>query len=99
MKAKFELKKYMSENRNTVIEIFGKLQDEKFYNGISLKEFMMQVLNLMNINNPKSVKKADSLLTSMCFRVLNSNSEIEVINDLDKKMEQKYQGTAYMSMV
>lgn len=95
----FELKSWMTENREVVIEKYNKLTAEKFYNGISLKDFMIQVYNLMVINNPKSEKRAASLLPDIIGNVYVNNSKIEVVNNRDAKLAEQYKGTAFMALV
>lgn len=99
MKNQFEIKSFLSENRETVISKYNDLTRERFFNGITLSQFMVQVMNLMVINNPKSEKRASSLLLSFVGQVIVDNSKIEVVNDLDKKLSEKYQGTAFMALV
>jgi len=53
----FELKNWMSENREVVISKYNQLTTEKFFSGIALKNFMIEIFNLMSINNPKSEKE------------------------------------------
>ena len=99
MKNQFEIKSFLSENREIVISKYNDLTKERFFNGITLSQFMVQVMNLMVINNPRSEKRASSLLLSLVGQVIVDNSKIEVINDLDKKLSEKYQGTAFMALV
>lgn len=94
-----ELKNWMSENREVVIENYNKLTTEQFFNGITLKDFMIQVLNLMVVNNIKSEKRAASMLPFLMSNVYVNNSKIEVVNDIDEKLAAKYKGTAYMALV
>ena len=95
----FELKSWMTENRDVVLESYKKLTEEKFFNGISLKDFMVQVFNLMVVNNIKSEKRAASMLPFLMGDVYAKNSRVEVVNDLDAKLAEKYRGTAYMALV
>lgn len=99
MKTQFELKSWMTENRETVINNYSQLATEPFFNGITLKEFMIEVMRIMTINNPKSDKRAASLLPYIISNVYASNCEVQVVNDLDEKLAAKYQGTAYMALV
>ena len=62
MKATFELTTWLSENREQVISKYNKLTSEEFFNGISLKDFMVQVLQSMQMQNIKSAKRAASML-------------------------------------
>lgn len=95
----FELKTWMSENREVVIESYNKLTAEKFFNGITLKDFMTQVLDLMVVNNIKSEKRAASMLTFLMGNVYMNNSKVEVAYDRDAKLREKYEGTAYMALL
>lgn len=95
----FEIKNWMSENREVVIENYNKLTTEQFFNGISLKDFMLQVLNLMVVNNIKSEKRAASMLPFLMGNVYVNNSKVEVVNNRDVKLAEKYKGTAYMALV
>jgi len=76
MASKFQLKDYLAANREVVIAKFQDLQKEKFYNGISLKNFMIEVFQQMANNNPKSDKKATSLLPFVVSAVSNRNCKI-----------------------
>ena len=95
----FELTNWMSENREVVIESYNKLTAEKFFNGISLKEYMVQVLNLMAANNIKSEKRAASMLPFLMGNVYANNTKIEILNDRDANLAAKYKGTAFMALV
>ncbi len=98
MKA-FEVKTWLSENREVVIAKYNKLTAERFFNGISLKDFMVAIMIEMSNSNPKDEKKATISLTSIMASVYVRNSSLQVVNDLDKKAANKYKGTAYMAMV
>ena len=99
MKATFNLKEFLTANKESVLINYEKLTKQEFFNGISLKDFMMQLMNLMQINNPKSEKRAASLLPDLTSMVIVSNSKIQCVNSLDDKMRAKYNGTSYMAMV
>lgn len=62
MKAKFEITKWLSENRETIIAKYEELKNENFFQGQSLKDFMTAILNAMLMNNVKSEKRAASML-------------------------------------
>lgn len=76
MAAKFEITNWMSENREVVIAKYEALKNEQYFNGISLKDFMVQVLNLMVINNVKSANRAESMLPFLMGNVYHKNSKI-----------------------
>jgi len=62
MKAKFEITKWLSENRDTIIAKYEELENENFFQGQSLKDFMTTILNAMLMNNVRSEKRAASML-------------------------------------
>jgi len=99
MKAKFEIKTWLSENREIVIAKHTKLTSETFYNGITLKDFMLQVMAVLVRNNVKSEKTASKILTIALGEVYVNNSKV-VANDFKTDaLKAKYEGTAYMAMV
>lgn len=65
----FELKNWMSENRETVINVYNETAKNEFFTGIYLKDFMVKVYEMMVINNPKSEKRAASLLPTILGNV------------------------------
>ena len=62
MKAKFEITKWLSENRESIIAKYEELKNENFFQGQPLKDFMVAILNAMIMNNVKSEKRASSML-------------------------------------
>lgn len=96
---KFELKSWMTENREIVIESHKNLTTEEHYNGISLKDFMVQVYRLMEINNPRSEKRAASLLPDLMEDVYWKNKRIEGNDATTERLAKKYEGTAAMALV
>ena len=74
MKATFELRTWLSENRETIISEYEQLSNEEFFNGMSLQNFMIAVLNTMAINNPKSEKRSASLLPHVMGNIYFNNS-------------------------
>lgn len=99
MKATFELKNYMTTNRDIVINAYNEMTTERFFNGISLASFMTQVFNGMLENNPRSEKKADSLLKSVTYSVVDRNVRIGGNDVVQDRLKAKYAGTAMMALV
>ena len=95
MKSKFELKTWLSENREVVISAFTKLTEEAHYNGIALKSFMVQVLEEMARQRITNEKSASQKLPFMVGNVVFENSKIEG-NDY---MIEKYKGTQFAQLV
>ena len=96
---KFELKTWLSENREQVINSFESLTKERFYNGMTQRNFMITVMNRMAQNNPKSAKRASSLLPTILGEIVFNNSKIEGDDKTTYALRKKYEGTAYMAMV
>lgn len=99
MTTTFDLRAWMTQNREMVIASHEKLTNEKFFNGISLRDFMVQVYNRMLENNPKSDKRALTLIGGILESVSHQNSKIGTPNSKDSKLSAKYAGTAFMALV
>ena len=95
----FDLKSWMSENREVVISKYENLKNEKFYNGVPLKTFMTEILNLMTIQNIKSEARAAKMLPILMGNVYFNHSKIDSRDFYTEKLKNKYDGTAYMAMV
>jgi hypothetical protein len=74
MKNAFNLKNFLSENRNTILYSYESIKSNQFFTGITLKEFMLKILSRMNDNNPKSEKRASSLLPTIIGEVAFNHS-------------------------
>ena len=99
MKAAFNLKNFLADNREVVIAKFEELTKRENYNGISLKEFMLAVMRNMELNNPKSIKRAEGLINGALNHAFYNNSDVPVLIDRDANLKAKYEGTSYMALV
>ena len=99
MTTKFELRTWLSENRDQVINEYNSLTNDKFFNGISMKDFMVRVMNAMAVNNPKSEKRAASLLPNVMSRISADCSSIEAFDAVTSRLAKRYEGTAGMALV
>jgi len=99
MKATFELTTWLSENREQVISKYNNLTTEKFFNGISLKDFMVQVLKSMQMQNIKSANRAASMLPFLIGNVYFNNSKVTGSDKKTEALKAKYDGTSFMAMV
>ena len=95
MKTQFELKSFLTENRETVIEMHSRLTEERFFSGISLKDFMTKVYGLMLLNEIVTEKRANAHFVSLAQSVYNDNVKIEVIFDRDSYIAKKYTNTVF----
>jgi len=69
MKTKFEVTNWLSANREIVIAKYEALTKENFFQGQSLKIFMVEILQAMQRNNVKSEKTAASKLPFLMGQV------------------------------
>ncbi len=99
MKTTFDLKNFMTANREVVIAKHNEISKSEFFSGIDLRSFMVAVYNNMQANNPRSEKKAAELLISLTQRVAYQNTTVQVLRDRDQEARAKYAGTAYMALV
>ena len=99
MRAKFDLMQYMKDNREQVINKYNELTNEKFFSQITLKSFMLDVLKVMQNNDPRSVKRADTLLPRAISMIYVENSKLYSRDIVTERLEKKYAGTAFMAMV
>lgn len=97
--AQFDLKNYLSKNRDFVIEKYSELEKEPFFSGISLRDFMLRIMNRMSENNISTEKRANLMFNRLVYDVYNDNVRIGVINNRDAALSEKYKGTAYMALV
>ena len=69
MKTEFEVTNWLSANREVVIAKYEALTKENFFQGQSLKMFMVEILQAMQRNNVKSEKTAASKLPFLMGQV------------------------------
>lgn len=98
MATKFNMKDYLSSRREEVIAKYNKLAGEQFFRGISLKDFMLQVMRMMEMN-AKSEKTADNKFDFILGQVYVNNSSLSFRSTKDDSLRNQYKGTAYMAMV
>ena len=88
MKAQFEIKNFLANNRDIIIAKYNELQNENFFDGISLKDFMFEIMHLFVMNRVKSEKTATSKLPSLLGMVFCKHNTIGVVNSLDKESKE-----------
>jgi hypothetical protein len=96
---KFEIRTWMSENRELVIASYEALTNEKFFNGVSLKVYMTEVLNAMVMNRIGSAKTASAKLPFLMGNIYVNNSKVFARDLQTEALKAKYNGTAYMALV
>jgi hypothetical protein len=99
MKAKFELRAWLSENRETIISSYNKLAQEQLFNGITLKAFMTEIMENLQYNNVKSAARAGKMLPFVMGSIYFNNSTVVADDKRTNALAAKYAGTAYMALV
>jgi len=99
MKAKFELRTWLTENRETIVNNYTKLTAETYFSGISLKDFMIATMNALTMNNVKSEKTATSKLPFLMANVYCANSKVGGINWIDEKSDKARMTTGEFQLV
>jgi hypothetical protein len=98
MKAKFEIRTFLGENRETIISSYERLKNETHFNGCTLKSFMMDVMQCFTNNRIASEKTAIAKLPFLLDVVYFENC-VKIQDSRQSKLEAKYEGTAYMAIV
>jgi hypothetical protein len=87
MATKFNLQNFLSQNREIVISEYEELKKEKFFNNITLRNFMIQVMNLMAMQNIKSEKRASQMLPYILGDVYFNNSSVTGLDMATEKLK------------
>ena len=95
--AAFNLKNWLGENRELVISKYNDLTNERFYDGVTLKVFMLEVMNLMS--QFKSAKMCANTLPTMIGNVYFEHSRVFAEDKVTDALREKHEGTAYMALV
>lgn len=99
MKNQFDLKSYMTAKREIVINAHVKASQSQFFNGVTLRDFMIDVYNQMALNSPKSEKRADSIIDFVVSNVVVKHTKVHANDSVTDALKAKYNGTAFMALV
>ena len=77
--ATFNLHTFLTENREAVIAKHAALEAEQFFSGITIKAFMVEVMNGMQRNAPRNEKQAKETLAHQMGMVYMNNIKIGVV--------------------
>lgn len=91
---KFELIAALSERREEVIAKHATVTD-----GISLKAFMMEVVNIFKMNRIASQKTFDNNFAFLLGQVTSNHMMVFAASERDNAARKQYNGTAYMALV
>ena len=77
--ATYNLHTFLTENREVVIAKHTALQSEQFFSGITIKAFMVEVMNGMQRNAPRNEKQAKATLANVMGLIYMDNIKIGVV--------------------
>lgn len=95
----FNLTSELSERREIVIAKYNNLTENKFFDGCTLRNFMLEVMRMCQMNHIGSTKTLDSKLPFILGQIATNHSRIQGDDRLTNELKAKYQGTAFMAMV
>lgn len=91
---KFDLIAALSERREEVIAKHANTTD-----GISLKAFMMEVVNIFKMNRIASQKNFDNNFDFLLGQVTSDHYMPFAASEKDNAIRRQYKGTAFMALV
>lgn len=91
---KFELIAALSERRDEVISKHATTTD-----GITLKAFMLEVVNIFNMNRVATQKAFDNNFAFLLGQVTSDHRLRFAASEKDNTIRRQYNGTAYMALV
>lgn len=99
MKKQFNLTEALKERREIVIAKYNTLTEERFFDGITLRNFMIEVMNMCQINRIASEKTLDRQLPYFMGDIYFNHSKVTGTDTVTANLKNQYQGTAFMAMV
>ena len=99
MKKQFNLTEALKERRESVIAKYNSLTQNKFFDGITLRNFMIEVMNTCMVNRIASEKTLDRMLPMIMGEIAFNHSKVSGCDIVTENLRNKYNGTAYMAMV
>ena len=85
---KFEITSFLTANREIIIAKHEALKLNANYSGISLKNFMLDIMSAMVRNNVKSEKTATSKLPYLMGDIFCENVKIECYGFVSNKVSE-----------
>lgn len=95
----FNLTEELSQRREIVINKYNSLTENNFFDGCTLRSFMLEVMQMCKNNRISSVKTLEAKLPLFCGFVASNHSRILGGDKVTADLKAKYQGTAFMAMV
>ena len=99
MAKQFEIREALKNNREMVIAKHNQLTAERFFDGCTLKQFMVEVLNMCVMNNIRSEKTLVKNLPFYMGQIYFNHSKVSGTDTVTANLKKQYQGTAFMAMV
>lgn len=99
MKKQFNLTEALKERRENVIANYNSLTKDRFFDGITLRNFMVEVMNMCKINRIASEKTLDRMLPIIMGEIYFNHSKVTAFDAVTANLKNQYQGTAFMALV
>lgn len=99
MKTKFNLTEALASRREMVINKYNSLTDERFFDGVSLKGFMIDVMNGCIAARVTTENSLNRMLPIIMGQVYVDHSNVMATDMVTEKLRGQYKGTAYMALV
>lgn len=95
----FNLTEQLSKRREQVIAKYNELTNEQFFDGCTLRTFMVEIMQMCQINHIASEKTLDAKLAFFIGNIYCSHKKIQGTDKVTNALRNKYQCTAFMALV
>lgn len=99
MKTKFNLLEALGSRREMVINKYNDLTAERFFDGVSLKGFMVEVMNGCVAARVTTENSLNRMLPIVMGEVYVNHSKVMATDKVTESLRKQYNGTAYMALV
>lgn len=99
MKAKFNIKEGLTAQRETVINKYNMLTGEEFFDGCTLKQFMLEVMNMCVINRIASETTLKRMLPIFLGDIYFSHSKVSARDAKTETMKKNMPNQQWAALV
>lgn len=99
MKTKLNLTEALRSRREMVINKYNDLTAERFFDGVSLKGFMIDVMNGCIAARVTTENSLNRMLPIIMGQVYVDHSKVMATDVVTENLRSQYKGTAYMALV
>ena len=99
MKTTFNLTEELHARRDLVIEQYNELTKGQFFDGITLRNYMLEVIKACQVNRIRTAKSLDKQLPIFLYYISYEHNRIASVDNVTEALKRKYAGTAFMAMV